>query len=818
MLEFLQYIARSIELVVNIALWFIRIPLRMTEFIPRLPTGLRLIILPFILYISFAFVLVYPFAYVRGWAGQVWYSEKLRYAEERWQATALYDYNGNFAGTFDPRMDSKLDVNYTGKPIVLDNENYTAAPDHKSIPVQKVPEHYWKCVQFHEDRHIGSWINPYGIDLYGVLKIPYSTFKRSVEARSLKMGVGGSTLSMQLVRANFKLIPSRHEGVSGKLTRKFVEWWHAPVIFRSLTRQGNLELLQKWVSDHLPLAQRTGGPPLYGVEQTSRVVFGKPAKETTIAEQFVLAAAVNHPIILLKGSKNLNRIRFGAWQRLTLERAHACAVILLSEGGEQLAVIESLDKIGSGPPDPKSTPHFDDTIQKLSPRHVDRARANPFLRAHILAPAIRYGARKEMENIYGYSWRQYVRGVNLTINLTENLKFRHQVEKKLATLQTKYSTRISPDYSLDIAKSRSARSDKSIPDIVVVAANEKGQIIRYYDAGYNASYYGSWKAFDRQTGGYVRENETRAIASVGKMLAAIALANQGRDNLNSLYLDKFAPERGLESCRRRGKLRRGRRAEVVFACSLSAPLEHRLAKLSQTKNHKLIRKLGYNLPFKYSDTDATPPSTAIVRGLVTSSPRNVHHTAGLILASLIGRAHIPLPEPTMVRRFDQNDISSISSDSNASTSAIVPASVIRSENSSVLREFLSAPLCYQNRKNRYGTLKSLGDWCAKRRADVKLHFAKTGTQVNLDKNATVDVWLAGGVQFINGKAFSYVILVGTGNSDRPFGQNLHAANLAAPLARVLLQSLKREATVGKVAELGKTITRKKTRSSLKVQK
>ena len=58
-----------------------------------------------------------------------------------------------------------------------------------------------------------------------------------------------------------------------------------------------------------------------------------------------------------------------------------------------------------------------------------------------------------------------------------------------------------------------------------------------------------------------------------------------------------------------------------------------------------------------------------------------------------------------------------------------------------------------------------------------------------------------GIQFNNGKAYSYVVLVGTGNPDRPFGQRLHASDIAAPLARILLRDLKREATLGPVAQL-----------------
>jgi hypothetical protein len=76
---------------------------------------------------------------------------------------------------------------------------------------------------------------------------------------------------------------------------------------------------------------------------------------------------------------------------------------------------------------------------------------------------------------------------------------------------------------------------------------------------------------------------------------------------------------------------------------------------------------------------------------------------------------------------------------------------------------------------------------------VRLHFAKTGTMVTLDQDATVDAWVAGGLQFASGAAYSYVIVVGTGNSREPFGRKLHAAQVAAPLAEQLLKELEAEA-------------------------
>ena len=102
---------------------------------------------------------------------------------------------------------------------------------------------------------------------------------------------------------------------------------------------------------------------------------------------------------------------------------------------------------------------------------------------------------------------------------------------------------------------------------------------------------------------------------------------------------------------------------------------------------------------------------------------------------------------------------------------------------------LQAPLCYRHQGAAHGTLKSLAHWCATERAGLKLHFAKTGTDTNEDPNQTVDTWVAGGLQFASGAAYSYVVLVGTGSTREPFGRSLHAAQVATPLLEVLLADL-----------------------------
>ena len=59
--------------------------------------------------------------------------------------------------------------------------------------------------------------------------------------------------------------------------------------------------------------------------------------------------------------------------------------------------------------------------------------------------------------------------------------------------------------------------------------------------------------------------------------------------------------------------------------------------------------------------------------------------------------------------------------------------------------------------------------------------------------ATVDTWIAGGVQFAGGAAYSYVVLIGTGSTREPWSRNLHASQVGTPLLEALLDDLKEHA-------------------------
>jgi penicillin-binding protein 1A len=782
MLPLFRMLMRCIELVIAIPRALVAFFMDWVALNPRLGP-LRYVVSAGLAYVAFALVLVYVMAPLRGIIGHTYLGDKLRYDAERWVATAIYDTKGGFAGTFDPRLDSRRDVNYTDKAIEIGD--YEANPDHKSIPVRDVPDAYWNCLSFHEDRYSGGVLNPYGIDLTGVLKIPFSSITRSIAKGRPSLGVGGSTLPMQFVRVIYKTPPDVSEGSVTKLMRKFREWWLAPVVYHELTKGGDITALKQWSANHLWLAQRTGGSPLHGIEVTSRIVFGKQANELSVAEQYVLASAVNKPIILLEGNDKLNAVRLDRWRYITEVRARTCAEKLMTDEAEKAKVLFELVALAGGPPDPKVKPKLQAAIDVFAPEYAKRALVNPVIRANILMPAARFGIREEMKQEFGFDWRSHVRGVTTTLDIAENLAFGEKVKGALAKLDATYREKINAGYTLDPAR---VGADAKLPDIVVAAANAKGEIIRYYESGETAPYFGSIPARSTSNGLYDAERESRMIASTGKIVAAIAIANEGKDTQNSGYLDTDAPAGNFASCAKGGGGRHARTALVSFACSLNSPLINRTALVGQARVQKIIDKLGFTMPPPSAEGEPVPASTAAVLGQISGSPRRVHQMAGVVLASMLDKGGRKVRSPSLVKSYEYIQKHDETAGHSATTD-IVPNTVIEKSSVPLLRTLLSAPLCYQFGGQPAGTLKTLSHWCASRRGDVGLHFAKTGTQVTTDPNATVDTWITGGLQFGSGAAYSYVVLIGTGAGSTPWATALHSGQAAGPLADVLLSDL-----------------------------
>jgi hypothetical protein len=227
-----------------------------------------------------------------------------------------------------------------------------------------------------------------------------------------------------------------------------------------------------------------------------------------------------------------------------------------------------------------------------------------------------------------------------------------------------------------------------------------------------------------------------------------------------------------------------RRADVAFACSLNNPIAWRLRQLGTPALRRVVRSFALTIP------DGAPGlPKALSVGQIAASPRTVHHMAASILKALSdgGGAETAAPVPTLLSHVDRTE-SSVEPGPAAPREASLPPNPVHPEGRATLMALLSAPLC-----NRHGTLRRISDWCADRRDDVSLHFAKTGTRgtgaLERAANDTVDLWVAGGIRFEAGPAYSYVILIGTGNPSRPWARDLYAGAVTEPLQRALLEDL-----------------------------
>ncbi len=243
--------------------------------------------------------------------------------------------------------------------------------------------------------------------------------------------------------------------------------------------------------------------------------------------------------------------------------------------------------MAAGPPDPKIKPKLQEALDKYVPSLALPAQANPVIRANALMPAARYGIREEMKQRYGFGWRDYVRGMTTTFDAVTNLAFgengaraprrdRRQARRQDRCPATRSIRPRSPTTG-------TAPASSSSPPM------RNGEIVRYFEQGENAAYFGSPFARETATGYYDAARESRMVASTGKIIAAIAIANTLRDTPQSLYLDTQAPAQGLETCAKGGE-HHGRRALVAFACSLNDPLMHRTAQVGQARVQEAHRR------------------------------------------------------------------------------------------------------------------------------------------------------------------------------------------------------------------------------------
>jgi hypothetical protein len=524
----------------------------------------------------------------------------------------------------------------------------------------------------------------------------------------------------------------------------------------------------------------------------SEILFNRTAQDLardksplSIAQQYVLAAAVNQPVGLLPSrDSRVETIRVESWRRIAGRRAQECRKALLAQDP---TLHDEVDKILNALAEQSPKPQLALDPSKEVPSFEGALAANPVRRAINLALQVQYGANAELKDRYGPEWRKSVQEVQLTLDIKENYQFERRIKQELVRLQQELSTRL----RFPLVGGQETASSQLL-DVVVVAADLKGRIVRYFELAERASYFGSAHARDSQSGLYRPQKESRMIASAAKLLAAIAIANRGEDTPETVY----ATERRCGwPCSNRG-LNCSGPAYRVFARSQNAPILARLVHLGLDDE---LEHLAANAELNRTDT-VTPMTTAAVCGYLGGSPRTVHRLAGLLLAALSGQQSRPVPLPSLLDVVTLTPGAAAltpSAEQDAKQPSLSPSTLpIRPSGLPYLRSVLSGPLCERAGRDRraMGTLTRLGSpglnakgWCAERRRDVRLHFGKTASYAA--SGGTIDLWTVGGIRLVTGKAYSYVVLLGTGSVSKPWASGLSAGYVTAPLVNALLEDL-----------------------------
>jgi penicillin-binding protein 1A len=745
--------------------------------------------------------------------------QKFQFADLRARAVALYDSEGRYFGIVHPETEN----DHLGEFERADLSPLDAAPDHKAVPVAEAPPYFWRCVVFTEDRHRGEWRNRNGVDVLNLARLPVSSR-------------GGSTLEMQLARSMWKM----HSRNSNPMVRKLQELSEAPVLNRYLVQGGDTSGLERWFSQHIPLVQGGGDEQgsLYGVYAAGQFLFGKRPEDLDPAEQLVLAAAVRRPIAwpadeerranilydLIGVEEDRRRALLCAGEDARLadgkrviedKRVREATRARLAElrvpanvGRTDPAFLAVLKQKGMTAEQPLLAPGR--LAKELAPNAQREVVAEL---TDLFAPANEAQATKAVKadtvsrepvRLQGsHPWRGKVREVDITLDVAENSLFRAKArEAAIALGETlseggKFREGALPVYELAESGDGLAIREGDTA-LVIAAADADGRIVRYYNSSATTAYsgYGATRPMIRGfgRGPYDRAFETRAVGSVAKLAAALLLA-EGEDPKAGMTVSNACMPGLQQRCA--GAAYGATPARVTLARAFGSSLNPAIVRAlgeatTNARSLAMMDALGFYLPERHRDT---PVATNIALGRFAGRPRSVHWLAAASLAAARGET-APVTEPYFVERYRLIEPTSEGAFTfrmeTPERSTFQLAEPATAENAAFVRNVLSQPVC----DVKDGSLRRLNAWCAAGRKDVRLHVAKTGTVSAGGMGGAYDEsdwWIAGGIEFEDGRAYSYVISMGAGSPRSAFAKDL-GGGMLAPLADVLLQDLMEDAT------------------------
>lgn len=659
---------------------------------------------------------------------------------------------------------------------VTDDEVRMAA-----LMVRDVPPVWWDVAVALEDRRFGQFGWVYGIDLFA---FPQILFGRR----------GGSTLPMQVIgnlsgdkaRENDQRNANRPTRIFNKLKRKFRELSSAPSLVAA-TSDNDYLWFKRLAATHLPIIHGEIGGSTVGIASGAWVMYGKTPMELSPGEAAIFAAALKRNITIRK-QPDEKVMRDWAYVK---DRARRGLTLAYADGDARR--IQGLAEINAMPDTP---PLFFNGSLPLT------ARAHVVYRRAFLARTVTSEAQAELADQYGLAALREMplRGYSLTVKSMDN----HRFKQRMDAISAKITEKLGRDCRLFLPLARDgfteatyryvtghpncAPADLPTSDraqVLAVLANERGEIVRFYQSGSFEPIYAGVIGRTSNDGRYKPESEIRDIGSVAKILAALLLAHEG-DTPDQRYCRQYFSGRldsdgttGFENCDSPGAMIN---AAEAIARSSNLAILWRLRQIPRDKLSQLAGDFKFKLP---TDID---PAYAIAFGLVQASPQQVHNLMHSVGRVVLDRGAAG-PRIHVVHRLDLSDDFAAPSVAASSLMTALP-NYLASESSRVyVREVLSAVLLHAR-----GTMHFLRAYTPPgSEGEFSAHIGKTGTPVG-EGNKVSDKLVTGSL-VKDGKYYSYLFMVRAANPGRiPLGRHLRADDFA-PLLTSLLDEVNSAETV-----------------------
>ena len=653
-----------------------------------------------------------------------------------------------------------------------------------ALYVDSVPDVFWDVLTAREDRALDfDFQNTSLVDVLTGKKASYkginfaALIKRPLESQLKGNDLAGGSALMNLIIKNlygiryFNELDSRIHLLSS-LRRKFAEIRGARHLFPYLA-QHNGEEFKRWIAMHAPLL--SAGDDVYGIRSASATLFGKRPNQLSGAEQAVLAAAYHRGVrfqpLSADAKPALHEARLRRWEKLIQKAKKGVEnAYRLKNPKKMTTILTELERMKTPqmPKVPVSLSRILASLPFAKRQQYGNLKQRAALLVSSLNPRIIQKLKQEDALL---SANAVITDMTISLPVGVNYEFKAHLNKTFAQIRRSCPSCYNKALGLPV-------NDESNGALVrIVVADAKGGIVRYYRRGFP---------------------QRRPIASISKIAAAVLLANAGVKEKARFCNKAFAGRKNASGAYQKGVAEcdtpeiEGYSYSFIetIAQSKNLPLFDVLSNTKRFSTEK-IAQLYQAFGLKDSKTlkgekpQASQLAFELAFGLAEATPAQVHK----IIQTLTQQLYAPVynSEPHVITSLRISEFKAGMQRAVVRKKHLKYPSQLKgirtylSNNTikQVLQRVLASPVNHNK-----GTLHRF-----KRIQGAKFLIAKSGTS-ETPNGITRDKWAVGSFR-LQGKIYTFSILVGTDDIENGLGSHVTHDRVMYPIMRDIIASLRK---------------------------